>query len=97
MTFPLLPSSVISFGAYPLIDVIRHPLDAGFAEGENVFTEQAPLAENCRACAVLAVSRLSLDQRTVVNPRRQSHHPTGHDLVHRKRHSRSLSPTASFA
>jgi hypothetical protein len=74
MTFPLLPSSVISFGAYPLIDVIRHPSDAGLADGENVFTEQAALGENCCARAVLAVLRLSLDQRTVVNPRRQLHH-----------------------
>jgi hypothetical protein len=31
-----------------------------FADSEHTFTEQAPLAENCRACAILAASHLPL-------------------------------------
>src|ERR1700737_1314029 len=39
---------------------IRHPPDAGLADGENVFTEQAALVENCSPCAILAATHLPL-------------------------------------
>jgi hypothetical protein len=38
----------------------RRPPDAGIADSEHAFTEQAPLAENCCACAILAASHLPL-------------------------------------
>jgi hypothetical protein len=45
-----------SFEACRFIDVIRRPPDAGIADSEHTFTEQAPLAENCCAFAILAGS-----------------------------------------
>jgi hypothetical protein len=38
----------------------RRPPDAGIADSEHAFTEQAPLAENCCACAILTASYLPL-------------------------------------
>src|SRR5258708_15990846 len=59
------------------LHLLRHPADAGLEDGENVFTEQAALVENCSPCAILAATHLPLSAVLVMRasppPARRRH------------------------